>query len=160
MARYIDADKIPYYLDSSYEAPMEGRKVTFKSDIDKIPTADVVPKSEVEELSREYESLAKTVNEASELIRKLRINIYELKKDRYQVLPDGRIELIPRTDIDEIKSEVAREIFEEIERFLYLRFRFCKEQIGNDDTEYVKGRLELNTQIQNFIAELKEKYTE
>jgi hypothetical protein len=57
-------------------------------------------------------------------------------------------------------SELAREIFEEIERFLYMHFRFCKEEIGNDDTEYVKGRLELNTQIQNLIAELKKKYTE
>jgi hypothetical protein len=42
MARYIDADKIPYYLDTSENAPMEGRRVAFKSDIDKIPTADVV----------------------------------------------------------------------------------------------------------------------
>ena len=41
MARYIDADKIPYYLDTSEYAPMEGRKVTFKSDIDRMPTADV-----------------------------------------------------------------------------------------------------------------------
>jgi hypothetical protein len=56
------------------------------------------------------------------------------------------------------KAEVARGIFEEIERFLYIHFRFCKEEIGGDDTEYVKGRLELNTQIQNFIAELKKKY--
>lgn len=39
---YIDKDKIPYYLDTSEEAPMEGRKIAFKSDIDKIPTADVV----------------------------------------------------------------------------------------------------------------------
>ena len=41
MARYIDKDKIPYYLDTSEEAPMEGRKIAFKSDVDKIPTADV-----------------------------------------------------------------------------------------------------------------------
>ena len=38
---YIDKDKIPYYLDTSEEAPMEGRKIAFKSDVDKIPTADV-----------------------------------------------------------------------------------------------------------------------
>lgn len=38
---YIDVDKIPYYLDTSENAPMEGRRVAFKSDIDKIPTADV-----------------------------------------------------------------------------------------------------------------------
>jgi hypothetical protein len=56
------------------------------------------------------------------------------------------------------KSEVEK-IFEEIERFLYMHFRFCKEEIGNDDAKYFEGRLELNTQIQNFIAELKKKYT-
>ena len=39
---YIDKDKIPYYLDTSEEAPMEGREIAFKSDIDKIPPADVV----------------------------------------------------------------------------------------------------------------------
>ena len=53
--------------------------------------ADVVPKSEVEELISENSSLAKTVNEASDLIRKLRS---KLKKS---------------------KSEGAMEIFEEIE---------------------------------------------
>ena len=47
MARYIDADKIPYYLDTSEEAPMEGRQIAFKSDIEKIPTADVAPRAEV-----------------------------------------------------------------------------------------------------------------
>ena len=39
---YIDKDKIPYYLDTSEGAPMEGRKIAFKSDIDKISPADVV----------------------------------------------------------------------------------------------------------------------
>ena len=67
------------------------------------------------------------------------------------------LDLLPSIDVVP-KSEVAREIFEEIERFLYLHFRFCKEEIGNDDTEYIKGRLEMNTQIQSFIAELKKKY--
>ena len=38
---YIGRDKIPYYIDTSEEAPMEGRKIAFKSDIDKLPTADV-----------------------------------------------------------------------------------------------------------------------
>ena len=47
MARYIDADKIPYYLNISEEAPIEGRQIAFKSDIEKIPTADVAPRVEV-----------------------------------------------------------------------------------------------------------------
>lgn len=45
---YIDVDKIPYYLDTSENAPMEGRMVAFKSDIDKIPTADVEEKKDCE----------------------------------------------------------------------------------------------------------------
>ena len=62
MARYIDADKIPYYLDTSEEAPMEGRKIAFKSDIEKIPTADVAPKSEVERLEVELEAMRCAAN--------------------------------------------------------------------------------------------------
>ena len=42
MARYIDADKITYYLHTCENAPMEGVEVTFKSDINRVPTADVV----------------------------------------------------------------------------------------------------------------------
>jgi hypothetical protein len=83
-----------------------------------MPTADVVPKSEVE----------------------------ELKKDRYQALPDGRLELLPRTDIDKIKTEVAREIFEEIE-----------ENISeNLNRNYADRYFNLIVKI----AELKKKYTE
>lgn len=62
-----------------------------KCAIEQSPTADVIPRSEVEELARENESLAKTVNEASELIHKL------------------------RNQVKKAKAEVAREIFEEID---------------------------------------------
>jgi hypothetical protein len=139
----------------------------YSPDLSKIPTADDVPKSEVEELIRENESLAKTVNEASELIRKLRINIYELKKDRYQVLPDGRIELIPRTDIDEIKREVAREIFEEIEQWFDTRIDFYekmkfKASLGFDKEQYEYAKTIIaNLKIYRAeFAELKKKHTE
>jgi hypothetical protein len=116
--RYIDADAL---IKKIYPMGIGDGKYTInakavKFAIDNTPTADVVPKSEVEELSREYESLAKTVNEGSELIRKLRSKIDDIKKDRYQLLPDGRLELLPRTDIDKIKTKLASEIFAEIER--------------------------------------------
>lgn len=65
---------------------------------------------------------------------------------------------VPTADVVP-KSEVEK-IFEEIERFLYMHFRFCKEESGNDDTKYLEGRLELNTQMQDLIAELKKKYPE
>ena len=103
-------------------------------------------KREVEELTRENESLAKTVNKASELIRKLRSKIDELKKDRYQVLPDGRRELLPRTDIDKIKTEVVREIFEEIE---------------NDYADFLfDGLRNVVVITEKDFCELKKKYTE
>ena len=91
-----------------------------------ISTADVVPKSEVE---------------------KLQAKIDEFKKDRYQILPDGRIELLPRTDVDKIKSDLAREIFEEIEKYMV-----------------VFGDTNLSTYFRGIgwkvFAELKKKYTE
>lgn len=95
---------------------------------------DVVPKSEADEIAEE---LSDTIVMKDELF-------------------DEVIKL--RGELANAKAEVAREIFEEIERFLYMHFRFCKEEIGNYDTEYVKCRMELNTQIQNFIAEFKKKY--
>ena len=96
MARYIDADKVIEELQVDFDK--QGKKADdmamcgeydlsvkynhgqfcYLNAIERVndsPTADVVPKSEVEELIRENESLAKTVNEASELIRKLRIKM-------------------------------------------------------------------------------------
>jgi hypothetical protein len=97
--------------------------------IDNTPTADVVPKSVVE----------------------------ELKKDRYQILPDGRLELLPRTDIDAIKAEVAREIFEKIEE---ARERweaiYSSDHFGFDGGAYRY----LETDVDHTIYELKKKYTE
>lgn len=55
------------HLDNLAEGFSEASRV-----IDRIPLADVVPRSEVE----------------------------ELRKDHYQILPDGKIKLIPKTDID------------------------------------------------------------
>ena len=71
-----------------------------------------------------------------------------LKRDRYQVFPYGRLELLLRTDLDEIKAEVAREIFEEIEKALNLSK--C----------YGDSGIYFECDIENDIAELKKKYTE
>ena len=162
MARYIDADEFEQRLaDKDIFFP-----ALYKYELKSTPTADVVPKSEVEDLNRECESLRKTVNEASELIRKLRSKIDELKKDRYQMLPDGRIELLPRTDVEKIKTEVASKIFEEIEDKIEREVRFYKSVYdASDDTEnLVKakayGRVIASGIIHDFIIELKKKYTE
>lgn len=62
------------------------------------------------------------------------------------------------TGLKQAKTEVAKAIFAEIEQSLYMHFRFCKEESGNVDPKYLEGRLALNTQMQDLIAELKKKY--
>lgn len=95
MARNIDAEVLlkklfPLGMVERGNYPINAKAV--KCAIEQSPTADVIPRSKVEELARENESLAKTVNEASELIHKL------------------------RNQVEKAKAEVAREIFEEIEQ--------------------------------------------
>ena len=121
MARYIDADKAMEEINRIGGHNLcEWGTLGVKALIDRQPTADAVPKSEVEELNRECESLGKTVNEASELIRKLK----------------GKVE--------EAKSGVAREIFEEIEK------TFIDSSVLPDCVRLVDI---------DKIAELKKKYT-
>lgn len=50
MARYIDADKIVYWIRhvSSNGLEYDVRRIAFLDEIKRMPTADVVPKSEVE----------------------------------------------------------------------------------------------------------------
>ena len=81
MPRYIDADKIPYYLDTSEEAPIEGRQIAFKSDIEKIPTADVAPRSEVaREIFEEINAIKKEYSSGDIDGNELYIRLYHLEK--------------------------------------------------------------------------------
>lgn len=63
-----------------------------------------------------------------------------------------------------LASDVAREIFEEIERYLKLKITnaiMCKTISGEEDKEYWQGKLSAFLQISDFIKiELKKKYTE
>ena len=106
------------------------------------PTEDVVPRSDVEELTKENESLAKTVNEASELIRKLRsenncLKAYDEERD---------IQLHQRL-VREAKQEFAMEIISEFKNMVI---------------NYMKDRDLLLVAFKNAVAyvevELKKKY--
>ena len=87
------------------------------------------------------------------------------------VVPKSEVEetvkkLMDATDkvICEAKSEVAREIFEEILRYLRLNEDIAirgKEENGDKNEEYWKGKLAAFKQIRGFIdVEIKKKYTE
>ena len=142
MPRYIEVQTALNIIDKYAKTVTENEKVIVDAvrDIVEIitPAADIVPKSEVEEL---------------------RSKITELKKDRYQVLPDGRVELIPRTDIEKIKAKVVREIFEEVEKIIdekYNRFVF-KDQPYDSDEE-IDAIINYSDSVSDAIVELKKKY--
>lgn len=92
--------------------------------IEDLPSADVVLRAEVEELKRENESLAKTVNEASELIRKhkskldlLKSTITHKEEDAYNKgYADAKADISEKlqADIerDETLAEYGDEFFE------------------------------------------------
>ena len=104
-----------------------------------------VPKSEVEALEKEVERLTNILNS------------YALQ---YGTVADKQ------KLIDGVKAEVAREIFEEIEEEIeaalnnnYTKLKDC----GAERVlffEYVNGKITCLRGIEDFITELKKKYTE
>lgn len=92
MARYIDEKDVYKLVEPS------GVSRVHCSQIDELPRADVAPKSEVERLEHLRAELSKEV--------------YRLKDDN-KFLQDRRFK-----EWSEVKQEVAREIFEEIDKVM------------------------------------------
>lgn len=73
------------------------------------------------------------------------------------------IDMQPTVDVVP-RAEVAREIVTELERYLRLNediAKKCKEENGEQNREYFKGKLSAFLQIRGYIdAELKKKYTQ
>lgn len=103
-----------------------------KDKIEELPTADVVPRSEVEALEEEIKRLQSVLNN------------YAL---RYGTVRDQR------AVIDNAKADVAKEIFEEIGKILR-RFDEIAERDKSEYGELIVGDITAN------IAELKKKYME
>ena len=124
MARYIDADKLlADILDERIINKTEKAQTVlkhFEIMVNRQPTADVVPKSEVEELKGEL-----AIAERHE-------------KDARALFKDAVIQL------QNARQEVAREIFEEIEKFARRPFPESKAVYVIKEREF---------------AELKKKYT-
>ena len=122
MARYIDADAlgraIRLYANRTSLGQICPPDLSYSEMLDIIadaPTADVVPKSEYDNLQFQFEAL-------------------DHECDRLEMAESNRHDAI-----EQAKTEVAREIFEEIER-----------EIKNHGICYAQRK----------IAELKKKYTE
>ena len=139
MARYIDADALikkifPYDAVNKKDYAINAKAVA--DAIDNTPTADVVQRAVVE----------------------------ELKKDRYQILPDGKIELLPRSDVKALKKEVAWEIFEAIYKSVASKIPMEIRPIFKDDRDFdagfINGKRDALLDVLVLVAELKKKYTE
>ena len=115
------------HLDNLAEGFSEAGRV-----IDRMPTADVAPKSEVERLQEEIETL----------------------KDNNEHLA---------ALLTEAKQEVAKEIFEKIEKIRLKEIHKC-ETLREQENEvlqlkYWEGGYNSLRQLSYWIAELKKKYT-
>ena len=94
------------------------------------PSADVVPKSEVENLK---------------VLLEMQENAYESLKELYDMDTEALIKAREKTEV-----EVAREIFEEIEKAYERSFWIDNDNIGH----FQRFKLD------QYLAELKKKYTE
>lgn len=118
------------YLDK--EIPAEAFCLEFRN------TADVVPKSEVEQANKELDNLAEELSDLIVEKDHLFDEVVRLRKalDEYE----------ETSGLKQAKAEVAREIFEEIEKLSYYA------PTPYDD--------EINVVDYEDIAELKKRYTE
>lgn len=150
-ARYIDANKlIRDLIDNKEFYP-----ALVKSAIENAPTEDVVPESEVELDEIAYKSLQELydndVKELSDNNERLRAEVEELTEER-----DKYKKYYFRHEYDkweaEIKQEVAREIFEKIEKLL------CANASGEFREESKSWFDYFDLHLSEDFAELKKKY--
>ena len=149
--RYIDADKLVELYEGSRGDEWNKKTAPTSwaeafdcaiADIDDQPTADVVSKSEVEELEKEVERLTNILNS------------YALQ---YGTVADKQ------KVIDKAKSEVAREIFEEIEETFKKRIAFYTDMANQSkftEKHYAETMIKNCEIYLQEIAELKKEYTE
>ena len=131
MPRYIDADKAKELWSGEHPTQIAMRKI-----FEELPTADVAPKSEVERLEAEVAVLTAERNNYQTWYFQTVTEVGELK---------GAYANYEETSgLKQAKVEVAREIFEEIDRIR---------------EETTAGNIMRLTFFER-LAELKKKYTE
>ena len=149
MARYIDADYL-FKCETCRHCKGEFKCDTFcdsgecySPNMFKIPTADVVPKSE-------YDAVVSAVDNSTNEFLRLH-DEYQNAKTEVETLKDTNEHLAVM--LMEAKQEVAREIFEEIEKAI----EKCK---YNQATPFGTEERYNPYAIIKQVAKLKKKYTE
>lgn len=159
MDEYISRNELLKDVNSNVAEADNERCAQILESILNAPTADVVPKSEVEQLQRKYD-LAVAEREANvkgfaEELEKANAEIERLKYNLKAVLDE----------IPETKRELTSEIFAEIDSKILAEIDLCNGvliEFEEADEPYhrIKGEVSALCKIQDFIAELKKKYTE
>lgn len=101
-------------------------------------------KAEIESLQAVHADMTESLRLAAEANKDMQAEIEKLGRDRYQILPDGRLELIPRTDINAIKAEAIKEFAERVKG---------RNSVYATDKTLLK---ELNFVIDNLVKEMTE----
>lgn len=148
MARYIDADALIEMLNIKAKTDEEiglynhlALTQSFITFVERQPTADVVPKSEVERWKENFQILDA---ECSRL-EKYEANYYN--------------------EVIKAKAEAAREIFEEIEKQIDLTVSVIQKILNarggrSNGNTVLLSKYDMIMESKKFIAELKKKYTE
>lgn len=173
MARYIDADKLidkifPIGLIDDGKYAINAKAI--KMAIDSCPTVDVVPKSEVYRLERLRSELSKEVADLQDALKCEKETNAHLCEEYMSAMRE--VEAMQRSFGEKLevaealistlnkttnnaKQEVARKIFEEIEKIIE-RCKYTEEFVFPNTT-----RTRYNGErIFDMLAELKKKYTE
>ena len=143
MARYIDADKLIAHLKDeiegckqSFNSRANGKGIAYGTElglksaisfVETLATADVVPKSEVDKLHEVIfmkedlmQSIAKERNYYYDELQKAKQEVEEIVRQWKEEANCWQNNYITEIRANEqIKQEVAREIFEEIERSIF-----------------------------------------
>lgn len=116
MPRYIDADELKERLQDFSKWCRDGRKqgVDFVLDcpLPDIPKADVVPRSEVEELQKTCDLFSETIKEMDKEIERLKVS--DASKEECTIRQHCEIKEL-KAELSKAKQEVARAILEEFE---------------------------------------------
>ena len=181
MARYIDVEGYRKLFDEEYK---ETRKLISEGEthldnlaegfseatrvLDMLPTADVVPKSEVDSEIKVWQELyANTVSKWEKAYEELEIKLARLNAVMKEMDEQRAytIDMLAES-LENAKAEVARKIFEDIEAhfdkriafYQDMRFRACS--VGKDEeVKYANTMITNLTIYKEEIAELKKKYT-
>lgn len=137
MPRYIDVDKLyKSEIERCHCVPLVGSctndNKSLRDVLDNAPTADVIPRSEIDELNK-------------------------ICRETEQKCIEAAIEMI-----DQAKQEVASDIFDKLLSHTSVGIRLIKELINEEENSNVKkclmGRFNELLGMEKVIAELEKKY--